>query len=124
MHTHYFTIVLVLVLAGCTGRGDEQVGSPFVVGDDVHLEGRVTHVDLTPMFVDGDAEITVVSEGFGTVLVRIPAGESQCPATRVGAYATVAAGDDVRVFGRATGARELTVCADEAHFFEEADPGP
>lgn len=116
-----WTAGVVLLLGGCSGAGDGPPVESLVIGEDVRLEGRVTGIDLTPMVVDGDGELTVESGRYGTVLVRIPARERLCRAEGLDLLHSMEEGGHVRVLGRVTGPRELVVCEAEAHFLERSE---
>lgn len=110
------------ILVACYGSGGEASDELLTVGEDRRLEGRVVAIDATPMFVDGDGEITLQTDHHGRVLIRIPARERLCQARGLGAFSTIVAGDSVRVLGRVTRPGEVTVCAAESHLLavEEA----
>lgn len=109
------------MVGGCLGNSDQQAGEPLIPGEDVALQGRVLDVDATPMFVDGDGEITVRSEGHGTVVIRIPARERVCRAEGLDVFSSLVEGDSIRISGRVTGEREVTVCVEDTHFLSRAD---
>lgn len=113
--------LIVLVLGGCLEVEDPAAGEPLALGEDVRLEGSVMEVDATPMFVDGDGEITVRSERYGLVLVRIPARERLCRAAGLEVFHSLARGDSVRVSGRVTRSTEITVCTEETHSLEKVE---
>lgn len=94
------------------------------VGVDFRLEGRVVEIDATPMFVDGDGEITLDTEADGRVRVRIPARERLCHAQGLAVFSSIVRGDSIQVVGRATGPREITVCVEETHRLERIEAGP
>lgn len=110
-----------LSLFGCQGPGHpaEPSGERLTVGEDRRLEGWVIAVDATPMFVDGDGKITLQTEHHGRVLIRIPARERVCQAQGLGVFSSVASGDSVRLMGRVTRPKEVTVCVEEDHFLEK-----
>lgn len=110
---------LAATLAACAGSNGQTTGEPLSVGEDVRLEGRVMEVDATPMFVDGDGEITLHTERHGQVLVRIPAGERLCNAQGLGVFTSLASGDSVRAVGRVTRPGEVTVCVEESHLLQK-----
>lgn len=111
--------LFAVVLGACPGSGEESLAP----GEDVRLEGRVTEVDPTPMFVDGDGLIHVESDEHGDVLVRIPARERLCEARGLDVFPSLDAGDRVRARGRVTAPGKLSVCADETHFLERSGQG-
>lgn len=121
MERHILWMFVVMMVGGCLGNSDDQAGESLIAGEDVRLEGRVLGVDATPMFVDGDGEITVRSDRYGEVLVRIPAGERVCAAQGLDVFSSVVDGDSLWISGRVTGQGEVTVCVDSTHFLRKAD---
>jgi hypothetical protein len=111
------TVLVALALAGCGGGGPHAAGA-LTVGESVLVEGTVTKIDVTPMFVDGDGLIFVKSAVHGAVIVQIPARERICRAQGLGALSALAPGYRVRALGSVTGPRNVTVCALESHFLE------
>jgi hypothetical protein len=116
-------IVLATALGACLDGSDDGSWETTMAGEDLRLEGRVIEVDPTPMFVDGDGEITIETEHYGRVLIRIPARERVCQARGLEVFSSVVRGDSIRVLGRATGARQITVCVEEAHFLDRMEEG-
>lgn len=106
-----------VVLAGCDKASDPAL----TAGEDVRLEGRVIETDSTPRFVDGDGLIFLDSKEHGKVVVRIPARERICEAQGLGTFSMLEAGDDIRLLGRVTGERDVTVCGDASHFLEKRE---
>lgn len=115
------SVLTIPLVADCLAGGGEPVESTLVEGEDVRLEGRVTEIDRTPMFVDGDARIDLESEAHGAVDVRVPARERRCPAQGLDVLSALGPGDRLRASGRVTGSREVTVCEEATHFLEELD---
>ncbi|QKT03007.1 hypothetical protein HUS23_03880 [Ectothiorhodospiraceae bacterium 2226] len=110
---------VVSALVGCMGSGGETSLDLLTIGEDRELEGRVVAVAATPMFVDGDGEILLQAAAYGRVLIRIPAREQLCQAQGLGVFSSLASGDSVRLTGRVTRPKELTVCVEETHFLEK-----
>lgn len=111
----------VLLLAGCGGGNGPPAEADLVEGEDVRLEGRVTDIDRTPMFVDGDGRIYLDSEAHGAVVVRVPARERPCRAEGLDALSSLGPGDRMRATGRVTGPGEVTVCVAERHALVKLD---
>lgn len=115
------SVLTIPLVASCLAGGGEPAEATLAEGDDVRLEGRVTEIDRTPMFVDGDARIYLESEAHGAVVVRVPARERRCPAEGLDALSALSPGDRMRASGRVTEAREVTVCEEATHFLEKLD---
>lgn len=114
-------MALSLGLVACFENPGEGSGEAMTMGEDRRLEGRVMEVDATPMFVDGDGEIRLGTQDHGRVLIRIPARERLCRAQGLGVFPSLVPGDSVRVMGRVTAPREVTVCVEETHLLERID---
>ena len=96
-----------LLLCGCASGGG------FSVGERVTLEGTITALDPTPMYVDGDGLIVLDTEDHGIVTVRIPARFGLCQARGLATFHVLAVGDRVRAVGLLTEPAVVRPC-DEA----------
>ena len=121
MRSLFISVLAVLVTGSCMDGSNQLAEPQLAKGESVVLEGRVTAIDSTPMFVDGDGLIFVQSEVYGDVTIHIPARERLCQARGLDAFSSISAGDNIKALGRATGSRALTVCVDEMHFLERLD---
>ena len=61
-------LFLSLIMTACGLIGDQPLGQP---GEQTAVQGEVISVDLSPMAVDGPAEIEIVSQEHGRVLVLV-----------------------------------------------------
>jgi hypothetical protein len=112
-------MALVTSLVACSGNGGQAAADVLTTGVDRRIEGRVIAVDVTPMFVDGDGEITLQTVHHGRILIRIPAREQLCHAKGLAALSSLVPGDSIRLMGRITRPDEVTVCVEETHFLEK-----
>lgn len=115
----FFCVLAALVIGGCLDGNGHSAVPPLTMGESVLLKGRVTGIDSTPIFVDGDGLIFVQNEVYGCVVIHIPARERLCHARGLDGFSLISAGDDIRVLGSVTGSRDVTVCAEETHFLEK-----
>lgn len=99
------TVLLSLVLAGCTGS--VQSAMPVVIGE-------VIAVDLSPMAYDGNATFDVRTDS-ETVRVEIPARTNLCDA-ELGGFSEIAVGDRVEVRGERQASGAVTPCASAGHY--------
>ncbi len=105
--------VMLTLLSGCTAPG--QVLSPMAPEQQVVIEGRVSSVDTSPMAYDGDALVLLESDARGTVTVHVPARTNPCRAQGLGLLGLLQPGDRLRVAGKASGPRDITVCEQPSH---------
>ena len=105
-------VVAVLALAGCASGGS------FTVGETVMVEGTVTALDVTPMFVDRDGLVIVDSPTRGVITIRVPARDAGCVARGLSAIHVLQRGDRVRAAGTLVDARVVRPCEDESHLLE------
>ncbi|GAB2508403.1 hypothetical protein GCM10027188_09300 [Lysobacter humi (ex Lee et al. 2017)] len=84
---------------------------------ELHFEGRVTAVDMTPWTYDGNAVIRVASDASGTIAVELPARWNLCRAQAVESPETLQ-GRRVRVVARATEPGRAVLCESAEHRIE------
>jgi len=101
------TLVLSLLLAGCTGS--VQNPEPMV-------SGEVTAVDLDPWTYDGSARIEVRTEDGETAVLSIPARINLCEAQGLGDAGQLQVGDRVEVRGERGPDGAVTPCARPDHY--------
>ena len=105
-----------VLLAAC---GD--AGTRLPAHGDVLIEGVVLHVDMEPMFRDGDGRIHVHDADYGTVVVLIPARALHlCTADYQVDIGQLADGSQLRARGAVTGRRQIRICAAASHFLAPA----
>ncbi|MEX2466251.1 MAG: hypothetical protein WD995_05040 [Gemmatimonadota bacterium] len=109
-----------LLAAGCQSRGNPSGDPRLQIGEDLALEGSVTAIDATAMFVDGDGLLIVDSPEYGVITLRIPARESQCPARGLATFHVLEVGDVIRAVGTVSAESVVTVCRSESHLLERA----
>jgi hypothetical protein len=107
------TLGLVLTL-GCAPR--------LGVGGEVSVEGRVTAIDATPMFVDGDGLLVVETHRHGALTIRVPARERSCLARGLATFHTLRLGDEIRAAGIVAEGGAVRICTDESHHLERVPP--
>ena len=107
------TLLLSLVLAGCTGS--VQSAAPTVAGE-------VVAVDLDPWAYDGNATLDVRTEAGETVRVSVPARVNLCPAT-FGSLSEIRPGDRVEVRGERSADGRVTPCAQPDHYLRRVPSG-
>lgn len=108
-------VFAALLLHGCASH------ESLVPGEDVSLNGRVTAIDVTPMFVDGDGLLTIESSAFGVVTIRIAARETLCPARGLDVFQTLSVDDRVSVVGTVTESRVVRPCTKASHLLERLE---
>lgn len=110
--------VFLCLAAGCAGSADGTNAEALVLDEDLTLEGQVTAVDATPMFVDGDGLVSLRTSTHGAVTLHVPARERLCDARGLGSFMEMKPDDWIRARGRVTGRRAITVCLGADHFLE------
>lgn len=101
-----------LLLWGCASGGG------FSVGDEVTLEGTVTALDPTPMYVDGDGLIILDTDDHGVLTVRVPARFGLCQASGLATFHVLGIGDRVRAVGVLTEPSVVRPCERPEHLLE------
>lgn len=104
--------IAVLALAGCASGGS------FTVGETVTVEGTVTALDASPMFVDRDGLVIVETADRGVLTVRVPAREALCAARGLSVIHVLQRGDRVRAVGTLVEAGVVRACEGESHLLE------
>lgn len=110
---------LFATLAGCAVPG--KAIEPMAPEQEVVVEGRVLSVDLSPMAYDGDALVLLDSQSHGAVTVHVPARTNLCRAQGLEVLGELRPQDRIRVAGKATGQRDITVCESPTHRLQRLD---
>lgn len=105
----------VLALAACASGGS------FTVGETVTVEGSVTALDVSPMFVDRDGLVIVSTPTRGVITIRVPARDARCAARGLSVIHVLQRGDRVRAVGTLVEPGVLRTCESEAHLLERLD---
>jgi hypothetical protein len=108
-------VVAALALTACASGGS------FTVGETVAVEGTVTALDASPMFVDRDGLVIVNSPTRGVVTIRVPTRAAGCVARGLSVIHVLQRGDRVRAVGTLVEAGVLRACEDESHLLERLD---
>ncbi|MEM1056055.1 MAG: hypothetical protein AAGI52_11050 [Bacteroidota bacterium] len=110
-----FLLLVAVLVSACVPRPDpmaQQAPEPIV--------GTVERVDLTPMAVDGDAEVTLRTSDGERVEIRVPARQNLCEATGLGMIGSLRAGDRLEVVGAMRG-EEIVPCESATHRLRRPD---
>lgn len=105
-------LVALLGVAGCASGGS------FTVGETVTVEGTVTALDPSPMFVDRDGLVILNSPTRGVVTIRVPARDALCAARGLSVIHVLQRGDRVRAAGTLVAVGVVRPCEDESHLLE------
>ncbi len=108
-------VIAVLALAGCASGGS------FTVGETVVVEGTVTALNVTPMFVDRDGLVIVQTPDRGVITIRVPSREARCVARGLSVIHVLQRGDRVRAAGTLVEPAVIRACEDESHLLERLD---
>lgn len=106
---------MALALAGCASGGS------FTVGETVTVEGTVTALDVSPMFVDRDGLVIVETPARGVITIRVPAREALCAARGLSVIHVLQRGDRIRAAGTLVEPGVVRACEDESHLLERLD---
>lgn len=85
--------------------------------DELLVKGKVEHIDVTPMFVDGDGIIKVKDEKGILLTIFIPARETTCSADTKD-FSNIILGDKVEVFGKFDN-NQTTLCESPQHYIRK-----
>lgn len=104
--------IAVLALTGCASGGS------LTVGETVTVEGTVTALDASPMFVDRDGLVIIETADRGVLTVRVPAREALCAARGLSVIHVLQRGDHVRAVGTLVESGVVRACEGESHMLE------
>lgn len=104
--------VAVLALTGCASGGSSAGGGTITV------EGTVTALNVTPMFVDRDGLVIVQTPDRGVITIRVPSSEARCVARGLSVIHVLQRGDRVRAVGTLVESGVVRACEDESHLLE------
>ena len=105
-------LILSVALAACGSIGDQPLGQ---IGQQASVEGEVISVDLSPMMVDGPAEIEIVSQEHGQVTVLVPPCFPDCSQQAVEQLEVIEPGQRWRAVGEVAEADTLVLYQDGRH---------
>lgn len=102
----------LMAVAACGFLGLRSLGE---VGDVVTIEGTVRSIDLSPMAVDGPAELRIRADGYGPVTVYVQSCLGGCALEAVDQLGQVERGERWRVRGELLEDGSLVLYTDREH---------
>lgn len=106
------TLGLGLLAAGCATA--PSAPARLAPGSQATIQGTVAAVDLQPWTYDGNAQVQVQTDDYGSVHVQLPARWNLCKAAPVDVE-SLKVGRRVRAVGTVGEEGQMVVCEQAAH---------